>query len=210
MYRFQEIFTIESSFECTISHTWDLINFRIELKELRLSTKEIFKWKLKNDSQRKKSRELNEIGMRQILVFQIWIESSWISKCNWLSDERSNISIVSCCTIRAELNHSFFQLQMMMKMIMNNVVENGLTFLKGVHSGTRGKVKERWNSHSYSMKNDHLYKKITRHFYKKFWTIHRYLHFFLCSRVISDHMRWKISSSHLRTCFFFFGGTNFF
>ena len=43
----------------------------------------------------------------------------------------------------AELNHSFFQLQMMMKMIMNKIVENGLIFLKGVHSGTRGEVKER-------------------------------------------------------------------
>ena len=133
MHRFQEISKIESFFEKTISHTWDLLIF---LKDLRSSTEEIFKWKLKNYSSKKKVANWTKLkywmslrrGIQQISVFQKWIECSWISNCNSLNDERSNISIVFCCTFHVELNHSFYQIQMIMKMIMNAFVENGLFF----------------------------------------------------------------------------------
>ena len=128
-------------FENMISHTWELIVFRIKIEELRSSTEEIFKWKLKMIHRRKKKSWIERTWnieyrsaeeWHQFLVFQNWIESSWISNCNWLSDDRSNISSVLCCTIHAELNHSFFQLQMMMKMIMHIIVENGLIYFYGV------------------------------------------------------------------------------
>ena len=66
MHHFLEIFTIERSFRYTISHTWELIVFRIELEELRSSTEEISRWKLESTSLQKKSRELNDIEVLNV------------------------------------------------------------------------------------------------------------------------------------------------
>ena len=92
MHRFLEIFAIESSFECTIFHTWALLIFRIELEQLRSSTEEIFRWISKTIHRGEKKRSWIERNWNieyhfskewhQIWENQIWIESSWISNCN--------------------------------------------------------------------------------------------------------------------------------
>ena len=120
----------------------------------------------------KKKRKVNWTELKYWISLRRGMTPNFsFSNLNWkfldlklrsLSDERSNISIVLCCTFHVEINHSFYQLQMMMKMIMNAIVENGSIFFKGVCSGTRKKVKERWNSDSYSLKNEHLYGKKKR------------------------------------------------
>ena len=80
----------ESSFRYTISHTWELIVFRIELEELRSLTEEISRWKPESTSSRKKIVNWTKLKYWMTLLrdmtpnFSIsnlnW--SSWISNCN--------------------------------------------------------------------------------------------------------------------------------
>ena len=111
---------------------YDWVFFLIRFLTLRSSTEEISRWKLKVLHRGKK---------------KAWIERNWNIECRFSennaifsiskfglkflnlklqssNDERSNINSDLCCTIHVQINHLFYQLQMMMKMTIRAIVVN--------------------------------------------------------------------------------------